>query len=554
LDDDQLDEASSIVLATILPEATTLPEIGAPDPFTAKEALDGPYKLQWKQAMDQEMKQHAKNGTFTLTELPAGHKAIDGKWVFKVKRNESNEITKFKARLVAKGFMQQYGIDYGQTTAGVVTTPTTRTIFALAAMYDLEIIQIDFVTAYLNSHIEEEVYMRQPPEYVQNGKEDLVLRINKGLYGLKQSARAWAIRLTTALKEFGFKPLQSDPNVFNKGGIKDGITITVYVDDVAIIGKDKAAINQVIDQLRQQFDLTELGPIKHYLGMEIRRDRSNRTISLSQKAYIEKILDKYGYKHGRTAKTPMLTGQKLDKFEGTTTEASKLEFAAQIGAIIYAMTITRPDTAYAASSVAQHAANPGPEHWKALKRIYDYLRSTIDYRLTLGGTSGKTELVGYSDASYAEDPDTRRSTGAYIFTINDRPISWASKRQPTVALSTTEAEYMALCQAIREAIWLRQMLAELGIQTGKIPVNADNKSAIALGRNPEFHKRSKHIDVQYHFVREKVQSGQIDIPYLPTAQMVADGLTKALSPELHAKLVWHCQLNPDQVYRPRGGA
>jgi hypothetical protein len=321
------------------------------------------------------------------------------------------------------------------------------------------------------------------------------------------------------------------------------------VDDVKLIGSDKQAMNQVIEQLSNEFKVTNLGDIKYYLGMEIKRDRTRRTITLNQRAYIEKILDKYGYsRHGRIVKTPMITGQRLEPFDGIASEESKQEFAAQLGSVMYAMTTTRLDIAFAVSSLAQHTKNPGPEHWKALQRVFFYLRSTIDYCITLGGVGNQIELAGYTDASFAEDPSTRRSTGAFIFTLNGGPISWTSKRQPTVALSTTEAEYMALCQAIREASWLRQLLTELGAYQGNGPikVHVDNKSAIALGKNPEFHKRSKHIDVQYHYVQEQVQNGRIITPYLPTAHMIADGLTKALSPELHQRLVSHCKLNPNK--------
>jgi hypothetical protein len=242
----------------------------------------------------------------------------------------------------------------------------------------------------------------------------------------------------------------------------------------------------------------------------------------------------------------MVTSQKLDTYDGIATQASIREFAAQLGSVMYAMTTTRPDIAFAVSALAQHTRNPGPEHWVALKRIFLYLRSTMDYSITFGGeVDDKFELAGYTDASFAEDCATRRSTGAYIFTLNGGPVSWTSKRQSTVALSTTEAEYMAMCQAIKEATWLRQLLTELSVHQGSEPtkVHADNKGAIALGKNPEFHKRSKHIDVQYHYVRQEVQSGRITTPFLPTAEMVADGLTKALSPELHSRFIDHCNLN-----------
>jgi hypothetical protein len=543
---DEAMEQSAIIANTIEYDE---PDLNDPEPKTFDEAMARPDGEKWKGASDAEMEQHKENETFELVELPAGRTALDGKWVYKIKRDAENRIAKYKARLVARGFMQQFGIDYDQTYAGVVRAPSIRTIFALAAFYDHDIIQLDFVTAYLNSNINEEIYMKQAPGYVQKGKEHLVYKVNKGLYGLKQSAREWSKRLTDFLTKIGFHSLTADNNVLIKGNIRTGLTMTVYVDDVKLIGSDKQAMKQVIKQLSDEFKVKDLGNVNHYLGMKIQRDRSRRTITLSQRAYIEKILDKYGYsRHGKTVKTPMITGQRLEPFDGIATAESKQEFAAQLGSVMYAMTTTRLDIAFAVSSLAQHTNNPGPEHWKALQRIFHYLRSTIDFCITLGGATDEIKLAGYTDASFAEDSATKRSTGAYVFTLNGGPISWASRRQPTVALSTTEAEYMAMCQAIREASWLRQLLIELGVcqKNEPIEVHADNKSAIALGKNPEFHKRSKHIDVQYHYVREQVQNGQVVTPYLSTAHMVADGLTKALSPELHQRLISHCRLNPNK--------
>jgi hypothetical protein len=539
-------------LTAIVASTFEEPGINDPEPKSFAEAMARPDAQRWKEATDEEMKQHEDNKTFELTELPAGRKALDGKWVFNIRRGIENEIIKYKARYVARGFMQQEGVDYDQTYASVVRATSIRAIFALAALYDHEVQQIDFVAAYLNSDLEEDIYMKQPTGYVQKGKEHLVHKVTKALYGLKQSARAWEKRLKSFLIKLGFKPLQSDNSVLVKGDIRTGLTITVHVDDVKLIGSNRQAMSETIDKLKTEFKIKDLGNIRHYLGMEIKRDRTKRTITLSQKAYIEKILDRYGYgRRGRGAKTPMVTGQQLEAFHGTASQASRQEFIVQLGAVMYAMVITRPDIAFPVSTLAQHANNPGPEHRKALQRIFLYLRATLDYCIVLGGVEDdQIELTGYTDASYAEDPDTRRSTGAYIFTLNGGPICWTSKRQPTVALSSTEAEYMAMCQAMREATWLRQLLTELGYYGGKetITVHADNQSAIALGKSPGFHKRSKHIDVQYHYVREQVENGRVKTPYLPTSRMVADGLTKALSPELHSRFISHCRLDPRRTW------
>lgn len=235
------------------------PGLNDPEPKSFVEAIRGPESEQWKKATDAEMEQHEENGTFELVKLPPGHKALDGKWVLKIKRNAKNKIVKYKARYVARGFMQQYGIDYDQTYARVVKVASVRAIFALAALYDHDIVQLDFVTAYLNSQIEEEIYMKQPTGYVQTGKEHLVCKVKKGLYGLKQSARAWAKRLTKFLATIGFRPLSADNNVFVKGDIRTGLTMTVYVDDIKLIGSNKQAMKQVIEELSAEFKVTNLG-------------------------------------------------------------------------------------------------------------------------------------------------------------------------------------------------------------------------------------------------------------------------------------------------------
>jgi hypothetical protein len=542
----ELSPDEALEFATI---ASYEPELNESDPTTITQALNRPDGPKWEEAADQEIEQIHRNHTFSeLMELPPGKKAIDLKWVFKLKRGADNEIVKYKGRVVARGFMQEFGLDYYETYAGVVRSTSVRVVLALAAFYDLEILQLDFVNAYLNSDLEEEVYVRQPPGYVKTGKEHLVHRVLKGLYGLKQSARAWNKRAIKSFQKLGFKQLQADPNVLIKGSFKDPrnvLIVTLYVDDVKLVGGNESAMLNAVDRLNDEFELTNLGNLRYYLGIKITRDRSKKTIRLSQKGYVQKTMDKYGYRDGqRRVKTPMTTGQQLDLNDFIASETSKLEYASKLGSANYSAILTRPDIAYAESSLAQHAANPGSDHEDALKRLFLYLRHTEEYGITYGNVDNGGELIGYSDASFADDLATRKSTGAYIFMLNGGPISWSSKRQSVVALSSTEAEYIALSDAAREAAWLRQLLSELGhIQNNQcIKIHVDNQSSIALGKTGEFHKRSKHIDVKFHYVRDQVDKKLISTPFLPSTEMLADPLTKSVGPEQHQRFLSRCRI------------
>ncbi|RYC77798.1 hypothetical protein BFJ63_vAg19328, partial [Fusarium oxysporum f. sp. narcissi] len=350
----------------------------------------------------------------------------------------------------------------------------------------------------------------------------------KALYGLKQSPRIWYQTLSDFLETLGFKPLNADVGVFIRGTTY----IAVYVDDLLIAGPDKEEIRQIKAALSKKFEMTDLGPCQYYLGMSVRRDRRNKAIFLSQRAYVEKVLREFDMWESKPVTTPLSTSKFQpvpDEYKAS--ETTKLWYAKAIGSLMYAMLGTRPDIAFAVSLCSRYLGNPTNEHVQAVKRIMRYLRGTIDLELVFSGPL--RPLVGYTDSDWAGDHDTRRSTAGYVFNVDTGAISWSSKRQPTVALSSCEAEYMGQTQCTKEAIWLRGLLRELLAQYkhGDLQTTilyGDNQGAIAMAKTPQFHARTKHIDLQWHYVRDRVSDGDVELQYVPTEQQIADGLTKPL--------------------------
>ena len=413
-----------------------------------------------------------------------------------------------------------------------------RLLFAIAAHHDLDIEQLDVVTAFLYGVIDQLIYVQMPKGYEKAG---MICKLNKALYGLKQSPRLWYERLSEfLLTKLGLSKLHADHSIFSSSAGIRGPIVTSFVDDLNIIGpKGSPMISEVKKQLNIAFKMVDMGPISHYLGLKVERNRDNRTIKLSQSTYIEKVLEKFHMQNAKTTTTPMKEGS-LFRNESQASESDIKQYQAIVGSIMFAMIETRPDIAYATSVVSRHAKNPGKSHMEAAKQILRYLSATRDRGITFGG--GDLSIQGYSDSDWAGDKEDRKSTSGYVFMLNNGPISWASKRQKTVALSSTEAEYMALTLAAKETIWIRLLMTELGLmqddatptvnvleREGAIALKGDNQSAIALANNPVLHSRTKHIDIQHHFIRNEVTEGRIDLTYVSTEHMVADGLTKPLT-------------------------
>jgi hypothetical protein len=504
-------------------------------------------RQQWEQAAQEEIESIHDAGTWTLAPLPPGRQAIGCKWVFKLKHKADGSIDRYKARLVAKGFSQREGIDYDETFAPVAKFPAIRALLSLVAHYNLELHQMDVRTAFLNGDLDRDIYMRQPEGFVARGSEHLYCKLRKCLYGLKQASRAWYEKIHQALTNMGFKALSADTCVYLRSQGSILTVIALYVDDLLIASNSLEGLNALKQALSHRFSMKDLGEAHYVLGIQIDRDRAARTLSISQREYVHKVLERFGMSDCKSVVTPLESNVKLTKADCPAPTAVKDTafirlYQSAVGAVMYAMMGTRPDIAFAVASLSQFSSNPGQSHWLSLKHVLRYLKGTMDYKLTYGGTTDKSQSLhfhGFCDSDWGSNVDDRRSVTGYVFMLGGGAVSWQSKKQPTVALSSVEAEYMAATQATREAMWWRKLLHELGIQSSPtiIIIRSDSQGSIALSKNPEHHARSKHIDIRHHFVREQVAAGVVALQYVPTQEMLADVLTKPLSRDQHVKLV-----------------
>jgi len=494
------------------------------EPKNVKQALLDP---KWRAAMQDEFDALQKNSTWSLVPLPPNRKAIGCKWVFRVKENSDGTLNKFKARLVAKGFHQVQGFDFTETFSPVIKPITIRLILTLALSYKWPIQQLDVNNAFLNGILEEEVYMQQPQGF-EHSDSTLVCILHKALYGLKQAPRQWFERLTTALVQFGFQASKCDPSLFTYAKQKQVVYLLVYVDDIIITGSSSSSVSALVQQLDSVFSLKQLGMLEYFLGIEVEH-LPNNSLLLTQSKYIKDLLAKTHMLACNPINTPMVSNCKLSKI-GSDTFSDPSLYRSVVGSLQYA-TITRPEIAYSVNKVCQFMSSPLESNWVAVKRILRYLKGTLTFGLQLhpAPIHKPLSLHVFCDADWAADPDDRRSTsGAAIF-FGPNLISWWSKKQPVVARSSTEAEYRALAQATADALWVQTLLQELTVPFSTPTVYCDNQSAVLLSHNPILHTRTKHMEINLFFVREKVIAKQLSIVHIPGTDQWADILTKPVS-------------------------
>lgn len=492
------------------------------EPNDHHEAMRVP---EWRKAMQEEIEAHDVNLTWELVNLPENRKTIGAKWVFKLKRDETGKIIRHKARIVAQGYSQKYGDDYTDVFAPVTRQTTLRMMIAVAAKKGLVLKQFDVKTAYLNGIIEEELYMRQPPGFITPGQEGLVCKLRKSIYGLKQSARSWNRVLHAVLLKLGFMQCESDPCLYvsNSGNT---VYLLVYVDDLLIGSAEEAEIDRIFESLREEFDITPLGFVKHFLGYEIEKKENCYTLALT--SYIRQLIVKFGMEEAYPAKTPMDTGY-TSLNECSKPFSDKTRYRSLIGALMYLAVNTRPDVSLSAGLLGRKVENPNESDWAAAKRVVRYLKGTLDNKLQYGPGSG-WELRGYSDADWAGDKQTRKSTSGFVFFYGGGPVCWTSKVQASVALSSLEAEYNALSLACQEAVWLRRLLSDFGEpQNEPTTLHEDNQGCISFATAERSSGRVKHIDTKRNFIRELKEQKAVRLIYCPSNQMVADALTKPLS-------------------------
>ena len=487
------------------------------EPQSYEDAIRSNESKLWCNAMEDEYKSLITNKTWELTERPQKN-ILRNRWVYRIKRGSNNKIERYKARLVVKGFQQIEGLDYVETFAPVVRFDSVRLILAIAASEDMKLRQFDVKTAFLHGSLDEEIYMEQPIGFTDN--TDKVCRLLKSLYGLKQASRKWNERFLDFIKKMNFEISKVDPCVFIKREDGSLTLMTIYVDDGLIASNDRLVIDIISKQLEKEFEV-KIGEVNCYLGLEIRRNEKGSYIC-DQKSYIDKLLRKYGMENSRPVATPIDS----NKHEETCDKSFNFKYREAVGCLLYLATVSRPDIAFAVSFASRYIEKPLSCHFVLVKRILRYLRGSLDLHFEYR-CKQNFELNCYSDSDFAGDIDSRRSTSGFVVCFGRSTISWCSQKQKIVALSTTEAEYIAACEAIKQVVWYKQLLEDFGYNI-KYNLFLDNQSSIRIIKNPEFHKRTKHIDVRYHYIRDMYNSKFFEIYYVPTNENLADFLTKPL--------------------------
>ncbi|KAI0526984.1 hypothetical protein KFK09_002580 [Dendrobium nobile] len=457
-----------------------------------------------------------------MVPAPSDKPVLGSKWTFKTKINPDRQLTNYKARLVAQGCSQEFGVNFTETFSPVAKMVTICMLLTVALTNNWSIKQLDISNAFLHGDLHDEVYMRQP-----KGFEDIqflkhVCKLRKSIYGLKQSPRQWFHKLTKFLQHLGFQFSTADPSllIFNRDNIK--VFILIYVDDILITGNNTAKMTEILQHLRSKFSLKQLGDISLYLGIQVIKNTSG--YFLSQPHYAQNLLQIAGFADCKPSPSPasLRTSRKQDDQP----YSDSTLFRKLAGSLQY-MSITRPDIAFATNSICQQMHHPRNSDFQALKRLLRYLKGTLSFGLPI--KTGSLRLQSYTDADWAADSHDRKSISGFCTFLGPNLISWSVKKHNTVARSSTEAEYRSLSSAMSDVLWIRRLAQDLGIaQTSPTIIHCDNTSAVALANNPIFHARTKHIEIDHHFINGRIQQGNIGIAHISTMDQLADILTKSL--------------------------
>lgn len=508
------------------------------EPLTYDEAMVSPNKDKWLDAMNSEYQALVVNRVWELVDRPHNENVIKCKWVFKVKHDASGNFDKYKARLVARGFSQKEGIDFNETFAPVVRHSTMRILFSLANQLDLDMEHLDVATAFLNGDINEVIYMEQPKGFCDNSNKVCLLK--KSLYGLKQSSRMWNCRIHDFLCKQGFVQSKCEPCVYIKNCNSDMVILALYVDDFYIFCSPSSKNKKdLVCNLEKEFNIKKLGVLKSCLGISVTRDKTRGIVKLNQSQYISKLLERFGMTNCKSVSTPMPVNTKLEKSNDVDNclQDEVYQYRQLIGSLMYLAVCTRPDISFACSQLSQFNNCFDKSHWLAAKRILRYLAGTIDYSLYFI-KSNNWKLFAYADADWGNDITDRKSYTGFVIKLGNDTINWESRKQKCVALSSTESEYLAIADVCKDISFVKNLLSEIMPKTIDCIVFNDNQSAQKLLEAKEYcHKRTKHIDIRYHFVKDFIRENVISVKYLPTEKMIADILTKPLGSNKHSCFV-----------------
>ncbi|CAI7838989.1 unnamed protein product [Closterium sp. NIES-54] len=508
----RLDYATRLVVesASVCPpfvEDPDAPDI--PTPRSYAKAIKGPYSSQWQSAMDAEMASWKSTGTYVDQVPQPGANIVSGMWIFRVKRPPGSPPV-FKARYMARGFSQRQGVDYFHTFSPTLKMTTLWVLLHVAAQRDYELHSLDFSTAFLQGSLHEEIWLRRPPGFTGSFPPGTQWSLRRPVYGLHQAPREWHDTLRTTLAALGFAPSTADPSLFLRTDTSlQPFYILVYVDDLVFATADTVGLAHVKSELQKRHTCTDLGELRSYLGLQITRDRAQRTITLTQSHMVQQVLQRFDFTYSLPQATPLSTHHSLSALSSDESVEPSGPYPELVGCLMYLMTCTRPDLAYPLSILARYFA-PGrhrPEHMAAAKRVLRYLCSTSGLGLVLGGRR-PVVLTGHADASGADDQATQRSSQGYTFSLGSGSISWRSTHSSSVLGSSCEAEIYAGAMAAQELRWLTYLLTDLGEPPRSPPVlYVDNKAMLALCREHRLEHRTKHIALRYFLARELQQCG-----------------------------------------------
>lgn len=536
---------ANLFITTVAPEfncflATIL---NNSDPTTFKAAVQHEH---WIIAMNNELDALEENNTWIVTTLPPHKTAIGCKWIFKSKYNPDGTLERHKARLVVLGNRQKQGEDFDQTFAPVAKLTTMRTLLAVAAMQEWKTVQMDVSNAFLHGDLMEDVYMKMPQGYTHYGcrisssttttqscSPTVVLKLIKSLYGLRQAPRLWFGKLTSVLLSHGFLQSKADYSMLIKQTSSTITVILIYVDDIIISRNSDSEIQSLQKLLSTYFNMKDLGCLRYFLGIEV--DRSSAGFFLSQKKYTIDLIKEFGMFYFKPVQLPMDPTQKLTADKGDVL-LDPAPFQKLVGKLIY-LTVTRPDVSFSVQLLSQFMHRPTTVHMQAGKRLLRYLLGTYNQGLFLASSSA-AQLTAYCDSDWASCPMTRRSTTGYCILLGDSPISWKAKKQTVTSRSSAEAEYRAMALTACEVTWLSVLLKDLGIKNLPATVmKSDSQAALAIAANPVQHEKTKHVDIDCHYVRDQIKAGVIAPVHVSSKDQLADILTKILTVKQHQHIL-----------------
>lgn len=492
------------------------------EPKNIKEALLDDC---WINVMHEELEQFERNYVWDLVPRPNHINVIGTKWIYKNKTDELGQVIRNKARLVAQGYTQIEGIDFDETFAPVARQESIRLLLAIACFLHIKLYQMDVKSAFLNEYLNEEVFVEQPKGFQDPHYPNHVFKLKKALYGLKQAPRAWYERLKVFLLDNGFKRGSVDKTLFIKEDSHHILISQIYVDDIVFGSTSSKLVDQFSKSMSTEFEMSMVGELIYFLGLQIKQ--CDNGIFVSQSKYAQKLLEKFGMKTAKHSRTPMSQSVKLS-IDLNGKDVNETLYRSMIGSLLY-LTASRPDIAYSVGVYARYQSKPKETHIHSVKRIMKYVSGTVDFGIWLSKDTNTT-LVGYSDADWAGCADDRKSTTGGCFFIGSNLVAWHNKKQTSTSLSTTEAEYIFAGSCCTQLLWMKQMLADYGIDQDTMTVYCDNHSAIDISRNPVQHSRTKHIDIRHHFIRELVEEKIIVLDKVSTEHQLADIFTKPLEP------------------------